>query len=50
MTAEMARLAWGEPTTVNTTITSRGKSEQWVYESSYLYLTNGSVTAIQTSR
>lgn len=40
--------AWGEPDKVNTTITSSGRREQWVYrDGSYLYFTNGVLTAIQ---
>lgn len=45
--------AWGQPTDVNTTTTSAGEEDQWVYspcetcKSSYVYLKNGVVTAIQ---
>lgn len=50
MTAEMVRLSWGDPETVNRTVTAQGASEQWVYaDGDYLYLTNGRVTAVQTS-
>lgn len=39
---------WGEPESVNRTVTARRKSEQWVYgDGSYLYLDNGVLTAIQ---
>jgi hypothetical protein len=36
-TKEMCRLSWGEPKSVNETITSSGNSEQWVYEKNYLF-------------
>lgn len=41
---------WGKPARVNTTQTAAASVEQWVYRSGYVYLTNGTVTAIQTSR
>lgn len=48
MSAAQATKAWGEPSRVHRTITSRGTSEQWVYGSStYLYFENGRLTAIQ---
>jgi hypothetical protein len=48
MTAEQARLSWGAPKDVNTTVHEGAKDEQWVYPSgSYIYLENGVVTAIQ---
>ena len=51
MTAEMVRLSWGDPKSINTTVTAQGTSEQWVYGSThYAYLTNGIVTVIQTSQ
>jgi hypothetical protein len=41
---------WGEPKTVNQTLTAHGKHEQWVYGSGqYLYLDDGVLTSIQTS-
>jgi len=44
------RTNWGEPLYKNTTITARGKREQWVYEDrQYLYFENGRLTAIQTT-
>ncbi len=51
-TADQVRLAWGEPRSVNRTIAAGQISEQWVYpstkiKSSYVYLTNGVVTAMQ---
>ena len=48
MTAEQARLAWGKPGDVNSTITSYGRSEQWVYDGNYIYVENGKVTSMQT--
>ena len=40
--------SWGRPESVNSTTTSRGTREQWVYGSrSYLYFENGVLTAIQ---
>ena len=47
MTKEMCKLSWGEPKSVNETITAGKKSEQWVYEKNYLYFDNGILTAIQ---
>lgn len=51
MTADEVKAScWGNPARVNQTITARGKHEQWVYRSGYVYLENGTVTSIQTSR
>jgi hypothetical protein len=50
MTAHMVIAAWGQPHSVNTTITAGGSREQWVYPNDYVYLTNGRVDGIQTSR
>jgi hypothetical protein len=51
MSAEQVRKSsWGEPKSINETITARGKHEQWVYGGGYLYLENGVLTSIQTSR
>jgi hypothetical protein len=51
MTAKMVELSWGEPQSVNRTVTAARTREQWVYEGgSYVYLTNGVVTAIQDKR
>lgn len=51
MTAEMVREARGRPARINETITASGRFEQWVYGlGEYIYLENGVVTAIQTSR
>lgn len=48
MTEKMCRTAWGNPRDINTTTTSYGKREQWVYSlKHYLYFENGKLTAIQ---
>ena len=40
--------SWGAPEDMNTTTTNSATREQWVYGSgSYLYFTNGTLTAIQ---
>jgi hypothetical protein len=42
---------WGKPARINTTKTEDHTREQWVYGTGhYVYLTDGLVTAIQTSR
>jgi hypothetical protein len=47
MTSEMCKYAWGEPDQINRTVTGGKTTEQWVYGNSYLYLTDGLLTAIQ---
>jgi hypothetical protein len=49
MTKEECLLAWGKPEDgVNTTINSRGRSEQWCYGyGRYLYFQNGVLVTIQ---
>jgi hypothetical protein len=48
MSADQARLSWGEPNDINRTIIHGERSEQWVYgEHTYLYVKNGVVTAVQ---
>lgn len=47
MTKEMCTLSWGEPKSVNETITAGKKTEQWVYSDNYLYFDNGILTAMQ---
>jgi hypothetical protein len=48
MTKQQAIMSWGEPSSVNRTITGRIVHEQWVYgDSNYLYFTNGVLTSIQ---
>ena len=52
MTAEeVEQTSWGKPDKINTTETVYGIHEQWVYEKyGYVYLDDGIVTAIQTSK
>ncbi len=47
MTKEMCELSWGKPKSINETITSQNKSEQWVYSQGYLYFEKGVLTTIQ---
>lgn len=48
MSKEMAREAWGKPLDINTTITSYGRHEQWVYgDGNYLYFDDDKLTTIQ---
>jgi len=49
MTAEQARMSWGEPKSVNRTIVAGAPTrEQWVYSlKSYLYFDDGVLTGIQ---
>lgn len=50
MTAKQVRekSSWGEPESVNRTITGNVTHEQWVYgDGNYLYFTNGKLTSIQ---
>jgi hypothetical protein len=42
---------WGQPISINETVTGGGTREQWVYgDGHYLYFTNGRVTAVQRSK
>lgn len=51
MTADMLLESWGKPTSINSTITSQGTREQWVYGlGQYVYLEGRKVTAIQQSK
>jgi hypothetical protein len=50
MTAEQAQLSWGKPKAVNTTMTTDVAHEQWVYGGEYLYVDNGILRSMQTSR
>lgn len=50
MTAEMVRLAWGEPTAIAETVTAAGKTERWVYGYRSATLVNGKVTEFSTVR
>jgi hypothetical protein len=48
-TAQQVRAScWGKPERINTTTTTSGDHEQWVYSGGYIYLRNGIVTSIQT--
>jgi hypothetical protein len=51
MTPSQVIEAWGPPLRMVETVTAAGRSEQWVYGiGTYVHLTNGIVTAIQTTR
>jgi hypothetical protein len=50
MTAEQVQASVGKPRRVNETIRATGRSEQWIFESAYLYFENGRLTTIQTAR
>lgn len=47
MTKAMCEESWGAPDKINTTITSYGTSEQWVYGYNYVYFEGNKITAIQ---
>lgn len=54
MSAQQVRRAWGEPTAINTSLRSSGRSEQWIYRlggarADYVYLDSGIVSSIQIS-
>ena len=49
-TARQVRESVGRPERINTTVTAAGTHEQWVYGGDYVYLSNGIVTSVQTSR
>ena len=47
--------SWGKPTKINSSVGSYGRHEQWVYDrgnfnSQYVYVDNGVVTSVQSSR
>jgi len=50
MTVEQVRLSVGKPNSVNTTISAGRQHEQWVYGWDYVYLENGVVSSMQSSR
>ncbi len=55
MTQDQAIQSWGKPDKVNSTVTNGGLSEQWVYDlgnfkAQYVYVSNGLVTSVQSSR
>lgn len=48
---DLYETCWGRPSKVNTTQTGRGTHDQLVYpKGNYIYLENGYLTSIQTSR
>jgi hypothetical protein len=49
-TEKVLNSCWGKPVRINETTTAAHSYEQWVYGGGYLYLTDGVVTSIQTSR
>jgi hypothetical protein len=50
MTGEQVRLSVGKPNAINTTMTTGHQHEQWVYGRDYIYLENGVVRSMQSSR
>ncbi len=50
MTGEQVREVRGAPNQINRTELASGTTEQWVYDSTYLYFRDGRLYAIQTSR
>lgn len=47
MTREMIIDSWGKPNDINKTVGSWGVHEQWIYNTSYLYIENGTLTSWQ---
>lgn len=49
MTADevINQTSWGKPRDVHRTVTAKTITEQWIYDGSYLYFTNGKLTGIQ---
>jgi hypothetical protein len=50
MTSEMCKLSWGNPKSINETLNSGSKDEQWVYDDNYLYFENGLLKTIQSEK
>ena len=50
MTSEMCKLSWGNPKSINETLNSGSKDEQWVYSDNYLYFENGLLKTIQSQK
>ena len=50
MTKEEAILSIGKPNSINETVGTYGKHEQWVYDDRYLYFENGKLSSYQTSK
>jgi len=54
MSAVQVQTSWGQPTSVNRTVTGNGTTEQWVYrqgnaKANYVYLDDGIVRSFQIS-
>ncbi len=49
MTSDMVRASWGEPEKINRTLTNNGSTDQWVFQTDYVYFSRGRVTSIQTA-
>lgn len=54
MTADEVVQSWGKPHKINTSVTAKGRDEQWIYRRAeaadqYLYLTNGELRSMQGS-
>lgn len=47
MTPCMAVAAWGRPEDINSSVGSYGRHEQWVYNGTYLYFENDTLTSWQ---
>lgn len=52
MSADQVRIAWGQPTSINRSVSAGSVREQWVYRhgpgnSQYIYLEDGVVTSFQ---
>jgi len=51
MSGNAVLASWGRPRDINRTVTANGTRQQWIYgefpSARYVYLTNGTVTAIQ---
>lgn len=54
MNEDQAVRSWGRPTSINSTVSASGKTEQWVYRkdagTAYIYMDNGRVRSAQTTR
>ena len=54
MTADEVILSWGRPNKINSSISGRGRKEQWIYrrgtigDDQYVYVDNGVVTSMQS--
>lgn len=51
MTPEQVRMSWGEPKSIEQTVTAAGKSEQWVFgPATFVYFTGGLVSGVQAEK